>query len=218
MYHFFELGRARFASQPRSPELVELEPPPSLPSTTLHQSDSARSPRSQSGCAQSRGSRPRRPMIDSVHQSLGQLSRPGDLVELTLHRHEPTDVPTADEAFWSEARFIFLMYSKPPPMPDSRSPSSFPVVGRFLNGAKPSREATESSVRCATRLRISKSGRRGGTRTPNPRIWSPVHYQLCYAPRPLDSIPTVPTRGTSPHGSRSRDPASPRSRSWPIGP
>src|SRR5215469_12845834 len=31
-------------------------------------------------------------------------------------------------------------------------------------------------------------GRRGGTRTPNPRIWSPVHYQLCYAPSLLDDL------------------------------
>ena len=34
-------------------------------------------------------------------------------------------------------------------------------------------------------------GRRGGNRTPNLRIWSPVHYQLCYAPTRTSGRPPI---------------------------
>src|SRR3984957_8479616 len=55
-------------------------------------------------------------------------------------------------------------------------------------GIEPSYEAWEASVlplnyaRSGLRRREAADGRRGGTRTPNPRFWRPVLYQLSYTP------------------------------------
>src|SRR5690348_13956639 len=49
------------------------------------------------------------------------------------------------------------------------------------------------------RARISAAGRSGGARTPNPRFWRPVLYQLSYAPNALLSARGKPPHQPSPH-------------------
>ena len=75
-------------------------------------------------------------------------------------------------------------------------PQLAPHVDEVLaSGVDPSRRTACDRLRLPSSLDstlslVSVAGRRGGTRTPNPRIWSPVHYQLCYAPRLL--VPAAP--------------------------
>src|SRR5579859_1862054 len=46
---------------------------------------------------------------------------------------------------------------------------------------------------------VCRDGRSGGARTPNPRFWRPVLYQLSYTPKPgLQTTATPPVRGSPP--------------------
>ena len=96
-------------------------------------------------------------------------------------------------------------------------------------GIEPSYEAWEASVlplnyaRSIAKIPV-RHGRRGGTRTPNPRFWRPVLYQLSYTPRAVSfcSIGAADARHgrfrlTSPLPAASfRAPPRPRG-GWPQG-
>ena len=100
----------------------------------------------------------------------------------------PWDRPGAQAKTGSSRRRV------PPPM-GRLGATLFQIIGEYqlvimerAKGIEPSYEAWEASVlplnyaRLRSRSAGAGDGRRGGTRTPNPRFWRPVLYQLSYTP------------------------------------
>src|ERR1700740_1523781 len=55
----------------------------------------------------------------------------------------------------------------------------------------------------------AKAGRSGGDRTPNPRFWRPVLYQLSYTPMPSDRKRASPSPSRGPGHARPLPPPEP---------